>query len=71
MSEPDPAICWPAAVHALQNDIDESGAMASMEAMLGRVLEDDIADDPDGVYYARRAPLMLIDHEVGEPVELS
>jgi hypothetical protein len=70
LRDPDPAIRWPVAVHALQHDIDKPAALATLRAMVGRVLEDGTADGPDGVYYANRAHFLLIDHEIGNPIEL-
>ncbi len=56
LDDPDPAIRFPAAVHALQYDIDTPAALATLRAMVGRVLEDGTADGPAGPDYASMAP---------------
>jgi hypothetical protein len=70
LSDPSPAIRWPAAVHVLQHDIDKPAALAALRAMVGRVLDDGTAEGPDGVDYANRAHFLLIDHEIGNAIEL-
>ncbi len=70
LRDPDPAIRFPVAVHALRYDIDTPAASAALRAMVGQVHEDGIADGPDGRSYASMARFMLIDHELGDTVEL-
>ncbi len=68
--DPDPAIRFPAAVHALRHELDESKARASLNAMIGDEIEPGVHDGPDGEYYATWAHSMLIDHDEGGELAL-
>jgi hypothetical protein len=70
LRDPDPAIRWPASVHALQHDMDTGAALATLRAMAGTELDDGTVDGPDGPEYANRARIVLMEYEIGNPVML-
>lgn len=69
-TDSDPAVRFPAAVHALRYGFDSVKARASLNAMIGDEIESGVHDGPDGEYYATWAHNMLIDHEMGGGLDL-
>lgn len=69
-ADSDPAVRFPAAVHALRYGFGLAQAKVSLRAMIGDEIKDGVHDGPHGSYYATWSHIMLIDHEEGGDLDL-